>query len=96
MIVSYLVAKTLRSNDGNLIADSLVGLEVESQLWVVSLDDDLCGLLDGLGANATHVCGICRRMEGKGVVVELKSGRKKVVVAAKFLGSLFEMWEIFA
>lgn len=61
--VSYLVAKTLGSNDGNFIANSLVGLEVESQLWVVSLDDDLCGLLDCLGANATHVCGICRGEE---------------------------------
>jgi hypothetical protein len=54
---SYLVAKTLRSNDGNLIADSLVGLEIESQLGVVSLDNDLCGLLNGLGTNATHDCG---------------------------------------
>jgi len=53
-----LVAKTLRRNDGDLVANSLVGLEVESQLRVVSLDDDLCGLLDGLGTNATHVCGI--------------------------------------
>ena len=54
---SYLVAKTLRGNNGNFITDSLVGLEVESQFWVVSLDDDLCGLLDGLGTNATHDCG---------------------------------------
>jgi len=56
-VSSDLVAETLRGNNGNLIADSLVGLEVESQLWVVSLDDDLCGLLDGLGTNATHDCG---------------------------------------
>ncbi len=53
----YLVAETLRSNDCNLIADSLVGLEVEGQLGVVSLNDDLGGLLDGLGTNATHDCG---------------------------------------
>lgn len=54
---SYLVAETLGGNDGNLIAYSLVGLEVESQLGVVSLDDDLGGLLDSLGTNATHDCG---------------------------------------
>ena len=56
--MSHLVAKTLGCNDGNLIADSLVGLEVEGQLGVVSLDDDLGGLLDSLGADATHDCGI--------------------------------------
>ena len=56
--MSYLVAKTLGSNDGNLIANSLVGLEVEGQLGVVSLDDDLGGLLNGLGANTAHDCGI--------------------------------------
>jgi hypothetical protein len=54
---SYLIAETLRGNDGDLIADSLVGLEIEGQLWVVSLNDDLGGLLDGLGTNATHDCG---------------------------------------
>jgi len=43
-----LVAKTLRRNDGNLIADSLVGLKVEREFGVVSLDDDFGRLLDGL------------------------------------------------
>jgi hypothetical protein len=38
-----------------LIADPLVGLEVERQLGVVPLNDDLGGLLDGLCSNATHV-----------------------------------------
>jgi hypothetical protein len=56
-IPSYLVAETLRGNDCNFIADSLVGLEIEGQLRVVSLNDDLGGLLDGLGTNATHDCG---------------------------------------
>jgi hypothetical protein len=54
---SYLVAETLRGNDCNLIADSLVGLEIEGQLGVVSLNDDLGGLFDGLGTNAAHNCG---------------------------------------
>jgi hypothetical protein len=53
-----LVAQALGGNDGNLIADALVGLEVESQAGVVTLNDDLGGLLDGLGTNATHVGGI--------------------------------------
>jgi len=57
-VTGNLVAETLRRNDGDLIADSLVGLEVESELWVVSLNDDLGGLLNGLGTNATHDCGL--------------------------------------
>lgn len=56
---AYLVAQALGGNDGNLIADALVGLEVESQLGVVTLNDDLGGLLDSLGTNATHFCGMC-------------------------------------
>lgn len=55
----YLVAQALGGNDGNLIADALVGLEVESQLGVVTLNDDLGGLLDSLGTNATHFGGMC-------------------------------------
>jgi len=60
---SYLVAKTLGGNDGNLIADSLVGLKIESQLGVVSLNDDLGGLLNGLSTNATHDCGLSNLSE---------------------------------
>lgn len=44
----YLVAETLGGNDGDLIAYSLVGLEVEGELGVVSLDNDLGGLLNCL------------------------------------------------
>jgi hypothetical protein len=40
-----LVAKTLGSDDGDLIAYPLVGLEVEGELWVVAFDDDFSGLL---------------------------------------------------
>jgi hypothetical protein len=38
----------------HLIANPLVGLEVERQLGVVPLNDDLGGLLHGLCSNATH------------------------------------------
>lgn len=62
-----LVAKTLGGNDGDLIADALVGLEVEGQLGVVALNDDLCGALDGLGTDATHFGGLLAgRMFGEG------------------------------
>jgi len=71
---SYLVAETLGSNDCDLIADSLIGLEIEGQLGVVSLNDDLGGLLDGLGTNATHDCGIWMVVE-VGDVVALGSVR---------------------
>lgn len=47
-ISTNLVAKTLGGNDSDLIADTLVGLEVESESGVVTLDDDLGGSLDGL------------------------------------------------
>ena len=39
--VADLVTKTLRSNNGDLIADTLVGLEVEGEFGVVPFDDDL-------------------------------------------------------
>lgn len=56
-IKAYLVAEALGGDDGNLIADALVGLEVQGELGVVPLNDDLGGLLDSLGANATHFGG---------------------------------------
>ena len=54
----YLVAQALAGNDGDFIADTLVGLEVEGELGVVPLDDDLGGLLNGLCPDATHCAGL--------------------------------------
>lgn len=45
---NHLVTETLRRDDGNFVAYSLVGLEVEGELRVVSLDDDLGRFLDRL------------------------------------------------
>ena len=56
----YLIPQPLACDDSNLIADTLVNLEVERELWVVSLDDDFSGLLDGFRTNTTHDCG-CRK-----------------------------------
>lgn len=67
---SNLVAKALGSDDGDLIADALVGLEVEGELGVVPLNDDLGGLLDGLGTDATHFGGIGLLDVGRWVVSE--------------------------
>lgn len=47
-VTGNLVAETLGGNDGDLIAKTLVGLEVQGELGVVTLNDDLGGLLDGL------------------------------------------------
>lgn len=58
-VTSNLVAESLGCNDGDLIADSLVDLEVESELWVVTLNDDLGGLLDSL-LNKSVYCPICK------------------------------------
>ena len=52
-LAADLVAKTLRSNDGDLIANTLVGLEVEGEFGIVPFDNDLGRFLDGLRANAT-------------------------------------------
>jgi len=50
---SNLVTKTLGSNDSNLVANLLVGLEIESKTGVVLLDQNAGSLLDSLGSNAT-------------------------------------------
>jgi hypothetical protein len=55
-----IVPCTARRGVPHLIANPLVGLEVERQLGVVTLDDDLGGLLDSLRADATHFGGFLR------------------------------------
>jgi hypothetical protein len=55
LILTHLVPQSLACDHSNFIANSLVGLEVEGEFWVVSLDDDLGGLLDSLRSNATHI-----------------------------------------
>ena len=49
---SNLVTHTLGGGDGDLIDDTLVGVEVKSKTGVVLLDDGTCGFLDGLGADS--------------------------------------------
>lgn len=71
----YLVPQPLAGNHCDLIADALVGLEVECEFRVVSLDDDLCGLLDRLRPDATHVGGyVMRRREGSVSVSSIVEG----------------------
>jgi len=48
-----LVPQTLAGDDGNLIADTLVGVEVEGEARVVLLDDDAGSTLGGLCTNST-------------------------------------------
>lgn len=50
-----LVPQRLSGDEGHFLDDPLVGVEVQGQLSVVLLDDDPGGLLDGLGADATHL-----------------------------------------
>ena len=50
---AYFITKAFRRNNCDFIADTLVGFEIECELRIVSLDDDLGGLLHGLGADAT-------------------------------------------
>ena len=64
LLTSNLVAKALRLDDGDVIDDALVEVEVLRQpahgqdgchlLSVVLLDDGSGGSLDGLGSNTSH------------------------------------------
>ena len=53
---THLIPETLASNDSDFIANTLVGLEVQSQFWIIAFDYDFGGFLDGLCANATLCC----------------------------------------
>ena len=55
---SNLVAKTLGGDDSDFIANAFVGLEVEGELGVVSLDDDLGGLLDSLQVVSLQIMSV--------------------------------------
>lgn len=48
-----LVPQALASDNGNFIANTLIGLEVQGQFWVVTFDYDFGRFFDGLCANAT-------------------------------------------
>ena len=51
----YLVAERLGGDDGDLLDDPLVGVEVEGQLCVIFLDNYTRCLLDGLGSDTAHL-----------------------------------------
>jgi hypothetical protein len=48
-----LVAETLGGNDGHLVANLLVDLEVEGETGIVLFNNDSGGLLDGFSSNTT-------------------------------------------
>lgn len=50
---SHLVSQPLGGDDGDLIADSLVRLEIQGESGIVFFNDLASGLLHSLGANAT-------------------------------------------
>ena len=54
-VTGDLVSESLGLDLGDLRGQSLVGLEVQSQLWVESLDQNLRGSLDSLSSNTTLV-----------------------------------------
>jgi hypothetical protein len=41
----YLVAEALRGNDGNFIADTLVGLEIEGEARIVTPERNVVSIL---------------------------------------------------
>lgn len=52
-VTSNLVSQSLGLDNSDLRGQSLVGLEVQSQLWVETLNQDLGGSLHGFSSNAT-------------------------------------------
>ena len=50
---SNLVSQSLGSNDGNFITDFLVGLEIQSQTWVIFFNNNSGSSLDSLGSYST-------------------------------------------
>lgn len=52
---SNFISHALRGDDGDFSSDSLVGMEVQSQLRVVFLDDDTSRFLDGLSTYTLKV-----------------------------------------
>jgi hypothetical protein len=84
-VTGDLVPEPLGGNDGNLITDPLVGLEVERQLGVVALNDDLGGLLDGLSSDATHFGDLLCEL-GEEVVVGRGGGCRVSWVVAGGVG----------
>merc|ERR1712048_743269 len=53
-VSSDFVPHPLGLNDGNILCDLLVCLEIQGQLAVVLLNNETCGLLYCLGSYATH------------------------------------------
>ena len=49
---SDLVTHTLGGGDGDLIDDTLVGVEIKRKTRVVLLNDSTCGFLNGLGTDS--------------------------------------------
>ena len=65
LLTSNFISQTLRLNDGNVINDTFVEMEVLGQpnelnvfnlLAIVLLDDSSGGSLDSLGSNSSHCC----------------------------------------
>ena len=52
-VTGNLVSQSLGLDGGDFITKSLVGLEIHSQLWIVTLNQSLRSTLDGLGSNST-------------------------------------------
>ena len=52
-VTGDLVSHTLRRNFGDVITDAFVGVEIQRQARIVSLDDSSRRFLDGLGTNLT-------------------------------------------
>jgi hypothetical protein len=70
---SNLVTHTLGGGDGDLIDETLVGVEVESETGVVLLDDGACGFLDGLRADSLFFYGKKKRAVVVRILLERKT-----------------------
>tara|TARA_B110000046_G_C12866439_1_gene344099 strand:- start:316 stop:651 length:336 start_codon:yes stop_codon:yes gene_type:complete len=82
-----LVAKALGWDDGDILGDALVGVEVEGQARVVLLDDDAGRLRIEEGGDATSErdCGITTRVFRAGPVVPSRApeNRRRATAGGK-------------
>ena len=91
---SCLVPQPLARNDGHLVACSFINFKVEAKFWIITLDNDLGGPLDGLRTDAAH-CDrrISCRVAGGGDCsdVKLKSccGRQFEIVGSTVLHVIY-------
>ena len=79
---AYLVAETLRGDDGDFVTYSLVGLEIEGEFGIVAFDNDFGRLFDGLmGESCQSSSEFSEQHMAMGVPLSERDPSRRAVVA---------------